>query len=549
MALKRINGYHLEKMLDNGLAALIAKEEYVNKLNVFPVPDGDTGTNMRKTLENGIKNAKSAPEAGKYLKTLSEGMLLGARGNSGVILSQLFHGFYLELSRCVYIGPGELRNGLIRAYRTAYAAVVHPVEGTILSVAREGIEHIRTQITRHSSIESILAMYLMEMRKTLAVTPDMLPVLKEAGVVDSGAEGFIIIVEGMLEYLYGNVLSKESPEKQDDNEKAEVADEALFNSKSEFKDGYCMEFILQLMDFDNYDRHFRIQSYISDLELYGGSIVAVQNGKRVKVHIHTLRPEKVITLSRAFGEFITFKLENMQIQHNERDRQISRPKEKKPLAIIAVVNGEGMSKTFTELGCDIVIDGGATMNTSSEEFVRAFSAVNADCIAVLPNNPNVILAARQAVEITGAENVTVLNTKSFAEGYFAIAMDVADSGDTDYRIRQMQSGAGSVITLAETTASRDYSYRETSCRKGDEIALINHGLACVSDSAEGAVLGGLGLIDDIDDRETCVLFAGMGVTAEQTDMLVESIAEKHPMLDITVINAGQDTYRFILGIM
>ncbi|MBO7519233.1 MAG: hypothetical protein J6T73_00500, partial [Clostridia bacterium] len=202
-----------------------------------------------------------------------------------------------------------------------------------------------------------------------------------------------------------------------------------------------------------------------------------------------------------------------------------------------------------DLGADIVIDGGATMNTSSEEFVNAFNSLNAEHIAVLPNNPNIILAAKQAVSLNNARNITVIETKSFAEGYFALAMDVADSGDIPYRIRQMQSGAGSVITLAQTTASRDYSYRETSCKKGDEILLLNHELTCVSDSDKNAVLSGLSLIEDISDKETCVLFSGAGANSEQAEVLAEEIAAKYPALDVTVINAGQEIYRFILGVL
>ena len=190
MSTKKINGFQLEQMMKNGLAALQAQEDEINRLNVFPVSDGDTGTNMRLTLENGIRYAKTAMNAGEYLKKLSEGMLLGARGNSGVILSQFYKGFYVELARCAQIGVGELRNGLIKGYRTAYSAVVKPAEGTILTVTREGIEHIRGQITRSTSVEQLMSMYIAEMKKTLAMTPEMLPVLKEAGVVDSGALGY-----------------------------------------------------------------------------------------------------------------------------------------------------------------------------------------------------------------------------------------------------------------------------------------------------------------------------------------------------------------------
>ena len=203
---RKINGTQFEGMVRNGLAYLRQREKEVNKLNVFPVPDGDTGTNMRLTLENGIEYAKSNEVMAHYLKTLSEGMLLGARGNSGVILSQFFKGMQLELARCVVAGPGELRNALIRGYRNAYSAVVKPVEGTILTVFREGIEHIRPQISRATAIEDLLLMYIAEMKKTLAYTPELLPVLKESGVIDSGGQGFIYIVEGMLGYLYGDIV-------------------------------------------------------------------------------------------------------------------------------------------------------------------------------------------------------------------------------------------------------------------------------------------------------------------------------------------------------
>ncbi len=421
MSTKRINGFQLEQMLKNGLANLQRQEEEINRLNVFPVSDGDTGTNMRLTLDNGIRFAKTKMNAGDYLRQLSEGMLLGARGNSGVILSQFFKGFYVEQSRCAQLGVGELRNGLIRGYRTAYSAVVKPAEGTILTVTREGIEHIRSQLTRNTTVEQLFSMYIAEMKKTLAMTPEMLPVLKEAGVVDSGALGFIAIAEGMLKYLFGEIML---PEEKDEQKPPKQVDLGLFNEDSPFEDGYCMEFILQLMNAPKYNRHFRISAYIEDLKLYGNSIVAVQDGKRVKVHIHTLIPAKIITLSQEFGEFLTFKLENMQVQHNEHDKELKATKRHKLLAVVAVVNGEGMKKLFRDLGCDVVIDGGATMNTSSQEFIDAFAQLDADAVAVLPNNPNVILAAEQAVKLYGADNITVLPSRSVAEGYFAVAIRI-----------------------------------------------------------------------------------------------------------------------------
>lgn len=545
MSTKRINGSQLEQMLRNGLANLKTQESEINRLNVFPVSDGDTGTNMRLTLEHGIQYAYSTAAAGDYLKKLSEGMLLGARGNSGVILSQFFKGFYVELARCSQLGVGELRNGLIRGYRTAYSAVVKPTEGTILTVTREGIEHIRGQINRYTTVEQLFSMYIAEMKKTLAQTPEMLPVLKESGVVDSGALGFIAIAEGMLKCLFGEII-------EDDGAAAPVPQKQLnfdlFNENSAFEDGYCMEFILQLMNAPKYNRHFRISAYIEDLKLYGNSIVAVQDEKRVKVHIHTLIPAKIITLSQEYGEFLTFKLENMQVQHNEHDKEL-KTKKHKQLAIVSVVNGEGMKTLFADLGCDVVIDGGATMNTSSQEFIDAFAQLDADAIVVLPNNPNVILAAEQAVKLYGAENITVLPSRSVAEGYFAIAMDMQASDNVDFRIKEMRDGLQNTVTLCETTASRDYTYHEISCKKGEEILLVNNKIACVNTDWKQAIIDGLGKVEDIDDRETCIIFRGEGIEQELEDELLEAIEENYPLLEAEFVDAGMSVYHWIIGLV
>lgn len=544
MSMKRINGIHLEKMIKNGLAYLQQHEEEVNRLNVFPVPDGDTGTNMALTLGNGIRYAKSSEDAGAYLRSLSAGMLLGARGNSGVILSQFFRGFADELVRSPIIGPGELRAGLIRGYRTAYEAVVHPVEGTILSVTREGIEHIRTQITRNSSIESILSMYIAEMRKTLSFTPEMLSVLKEAGVVDSGAYGFILIVEGMLKCLYGEVIDPvEQPVKQAETP---LVDLSLFNESSEFVDGYCTEFILQRLTHSRYLQDFNRQNFISELRFFGNSIVVVVDGMRVKVHIHTLYPAKVIAFAQQYGEFLTFKMENMQVQHNEHDRVTA--KEHKPLSVIAVVNGDGMKTLFEDFGCDIVIDGGTTMNTSSAEFVEAIDQLDADEIVILPNNPNIILAAKQAVELSKRRNITVIESKSVAQGYFAMAMDIPDSDDAKYRVSQLQSGIENIATVSQTVASRDYSYREISCRKGDEIALLDGEIVSVGSDYAKTIMDTIASIEDIADRETCVIFRGADVPEEREGELYEKLSAQYPLMDFEFIDGGQEIYHWILGL-
>ena len=531
-------------MLRNGLAYLQQHEDEVNRLNVFPVPDGDTGTNMSLTLENGVRYAESNDDCGEYLKLLSDGMLLGARGNSGVILSQFFSGFAAELRRCPLIGPGELRAGLIYGYRTAYEAVVHPVEGTILSVTREGIEHIRSQIGRNSSIESILSMYIAEMRKTLSYTPEMLAVLKEAGVVDSGAYGFILIVEGMLKYLYGEVIvpRENAPAKSS----SPVIDLSLFNEDSAFTDGYCTEFILQRLNHPQYKQSFDKQEFINGLKFFGNSLVVVEDGMRVKVHVHTLYPAKVISYAQQYGEFLTFKMDNMQVQHNEHDRLTE--KIHKPLAVIAVVNGEGMKRLFEGLGCDVVIEGGATMNTSSAEFLEAFDRIDAEHTVILPNNPNIILAANQAVELSKRDNITVINSISVAHGYFALAMDIPDSDDIDFRVSQMQSGCEDIIAISQTVASRNYSFHDISCKKGDEIALLNGELISVDSDFAKTIADALMTVDDIDDRETCVVFRGKDVPEELESELTEAVAERFPLLECEFLDGGQEIYHWILGL-
>ena len=547
----KINGQQLESMLKNGLNNLLCHREEVNKLNVFPVADGDTGTNMSLTLGHGLSSAPSKFEAGPYLKSVSDGMLLGARGNSGVILSQLFKGLYLELARCGWISPAQLRNALIRSYKTAYASVIHPVEGTILTVAREGIEHIRFQLTRQTTMEEFLSMYVAEMRKSLSFTPELLPVLKESGVIDSGAYGYILIFEGMLDKLYGKEHRAETEEAAAaviGPVAPEPADLHLFNENSVFEEGYCMEFILQLLKNENYTQRFVLRRYIDDLKLYGKSLVVVQDGRRVKVHIHTFKPAKVITLSQEFGEFLTFKLENMQLQHNEVLQGAAEPSGHKELSVIAAVNGDGMEKTFRDLGCDVVINCSETLNASTEDFIRALGKVSADKIVILPNNKNVVMAADQAVRLSEMKNAEVLPTKSPAEGYFALAMDIQDSADTDLRVKQMKNGMKSTVTLTESVATKDYENGGISCKAGEEIVLLNDRLVAASTDWCDCIISGLKAVDGIEDVESCVIFRGDGVPDEHEAILGERLSEAFPLLEVTFVYGGQSVYRFMIGI-
>lgn len=544
---KRVNGFLLEKMLKNGLSNIRNSEKSINELNVFPVADGDTGLNMRLTLENGIKVAKGRNEIGAYLREVSEGMILGARGNSGVILSQIFKGIYLHLANCQAANIADMRNALIKGYKVAYQSVVCPVEGTILTVAREGIEHIRPQLDRNTSIEQLFSMYIAEMKKTLALTPEMLPVLKEYGVVDSGAVGFITIFEGMYKELCGETI-----ESDDSNaiysKNIEISNE-IFNENSPFEQGYCMEFLLQLMNADKYNRRFRINSFIEDLKLYGNSIVATLDGTRVKVHIHTFTPAKVIAMAQEFGEFLTFKLENMQVQHNEFIKIL--PKKEvahSELAVVAVVNGQGMKKVFTDSGCNVVIDGTSKMNTSTQEFIDAFKEANADHIVVLPNNKNIVRAAEQAASMFENSKIHVFPTASMVEGYYALSMDMPDE-TVDKRIKIMLDGSSNVVTLAETVASRDYTNKGVGCKIGEEIALVNDRLICAGTDKIDVILEALRKVEQIEDKEFCVIFRGDDAEPEDTEKLESALMNEYPLLETRFLEGGQQIYSWLLGII
>ncbi len=554
MKTRIINGILFEKMLRNGLNNIRLHEEELNSLNVYPVADGDTGTNMRLTLENGLSKSKRSKHTGVFLMSLSNGMLLGARGNSGVILSQLFRGMAVALMKDIATNPGRIRNALIRGYRQAYESVIHPVEGTILTVAREGVENIRNQVNRDITLEVFFSLYIAEMRRSLERTPQLLTELKDAGVVDSGALGYIYLIEGMQKYLYGEVIASErrkTRRRTEEQGPEEYIDDSLFNETSLFEDGYCMEFLLQLMKGNGYSQFFKLNEYIADLKNYGSSLVVVQEGSRVKVHVHTLKPAKIIMLSQEYGEFVTFKLENMQLQHNHRDETVVKLQDKKhehkPLFKIAAVNGDGFERLFEQFGCDVVLTSQASLNTSSREFLEAIKSADADKIVILPNNSNSFGAAEQAVSLSGLENVTILPAGNMVEGYYAIAMDVADSDDLDFRIQEMKSGSECVTTLAVANATKDYSSEKISFIQGDVVVLYGGEPVASAHELVSAVKKALSSIDM--EWECCTIFRGMGLTEEKCDELVQLLENSYPGKEVSVLEGGQEIYHCLLGLV
>lgn len=569
--IERIDGTLFEVMLRGGSANISVHEKQINEINVFPVPDGDTGKNMSLTLESGINSAKSNKHLGLYLKDVAKGMLLGARGNSGVILSQLFKGLAVKLESKSYINAGELRDGLIEAYKTAYSAVAHPTEGTILTVAREGVENIISQIRRGTTPDMVMSMYLAEMRKSVRNTPELLPKLKEAGVLDSGAVGYITIVDGMARAMYGEVILP--PEKDTDvsSQGTSLNDNTsgVFDKNSEFVYGYCLEFLLQLLSSRIDVNRFDIKDFTEALKKCGNSIVAVQSDSIIKVHIHSHHPSIIIDEAQKYGEFISFKLENMQIQHEQLIKTVDNKevekddeneelfvnnktakKERKQLGIIAVADGDGISQILQGLGADIVLSGGQTMNTAANEFVSAYTELNADRIVVFPNNGNIIASAQQAADIAEMKDrITVIPSHSVIEGYFGLAMGTSDIEDIDERIAAMLDGMESITTISVVEAAKDYMSKDISCKKSEYIGFVGNNLVSSDKNRNVAFQKAAQTIENIEEKSTFVILKGAKITDEDESLLDALLEEKFPDLGREYLYGGQSVYDLIVGVI
>ena len=408
LEVKRIDGELFTRLVLGGAANLHVNVQEVNDLNVFPIPDGDTGENMYLTLKGGVDElaALEVSPISQKAQVLAQGMLLNARGNSGVILSQLFHGLALGLEGLGDADLSQFASALQRGVQCAYGAVAEPTEGTILTVAREAVEYASVALTENMTAREFFGLYFSEMKKSLENTPELLSVLKEAGVIDSGGAGLVYIVEGFCKVLAGEAIDGELAAA---DASTKTLDFSKFNEDSEMTFGYCTELLLQLQRSKTDLDAFSVQELIAFLGTVGDSIVAFRTGHVVKVHVHTLTPWKVLAHCQEFGEFLTVKIENMTLQHNERVKQektstiaemqkkIKRARRK--YAVVTVASGDGLVQTFKDLGVDYVVSGGQTNNPSAEDFLAAFEDVNADCIFVLPNNGNIILAAEQAAKI------------------------------------------------------------------------------------------------------------------------------------------------------
>ena len=536
-----IDGKLFSDMIKGALGELKFYEKEIDDLNVFPVPDGDTGANMRRTLELGVQSAPDTERLCEYAEKLSTGMLFGARGNSGVILSQIFKGISTALSNRDSASADEMLDAFFSGYLTAYHTVYNPVEGTILTVLREGVN--RTKAAGSLGVREMLEKLLSEMKAVLEKTPDLLPVLKEAGVVDSGGFGLVKIIEGMLSAYNGEEIHYE-PTVHSDNSPINVS---AFDENSEFTFGYCMEFILQLQSAKTDIKGFSKQSYTTEISDYGNSIVVILDGSRVRVHIHTFTPETVVAISRKYGEFVFFKLDNMALQHNETAaNKINRSAPHKDLEIISVVCGDALAGLFTDLGSGITVDA-SDGGVSVQNIIDALDSANARTVIILPNDKNIVQTATQAVKMYKNDGVTVeiIPTKSIAEGYFALASDMPDS-PVDERIDAIKDGVGGVNTVSVCRCDRNRTNNGIKCSVGDFVAFTNGKLVSDNGDLYEATLGALRAIEDIDEKETALAFVG---DIEGADEIIERISEEFSSLQIDIIEGAFSEEKLVIGII
>lgn len=537
----------LSMMFANGLAYLKRDEALINDLNVFPVPDGDTGTNMRITLENGLDKAKNSVSIGSFFSSLAEGALFGARGNSGVLLSQYIKGISLALKDEETLSVRSFASSLKSGYLKAYSAAIEPAEGTILTVAREGIENTLPEINDETTFADFLNILISKMTISLRNTPNLLPTLKEHGVIDSGGKGLLTIFEGMLAFLEGKEITDVSIEKHNS---IEEADYSSFNADSTLDYGYCTEFILQLLNAKLKENPFELEDFISFLKVNGNSIVSFQEGDRVKVHIHTLKPSIVIEKAQTYGEFISFKMENMALQHNEtvkakKDKQEAR----KEFAIVSIATGNSLIEMFKNLGSDYVIDGGHTMNSSVNDILDACALVNAKTVFVLPNNPNILLSAKQAASLAKDFKIEVIESKSLQEGYMALqsTLKTLDIGTVrESLITSIENISSYFIakTYKNSTECEEISYSA-----GDYVGGKAHQVEVAGTNINEATLKLMEKVPDMDEKETMFVLYGSDVTEKNIEELRSKVEEEYPYLEIGFIKGSFPIYSYLLGII
>lgn len=558
MATKVIDAQLLQKAFIAGAYNLERNKDYINELNVFPVPDGDTGSNMSLTIMAAARevSALENPSMDELSKTISSGSLRGARGNSGVILSQLLRGFCKEIKGKKQITVSVLSDGFVRAVETAYKAVMKPKEGTILTVAKGVAEKAVELSEMDMDFETLGQEILDHGNEVLKQTPELLPVLKEAGVVDSGGQGLMEFLTGAYNGLTGKEEIKEPVTSGGAAKAPTMSSEEI--DTSHIKYGYCTEFIIMLEKEYNAETEAKFKEFLTSI---GDSLVVVSDDEIVKVHVHTNHPGLAFEKGLEFGSLTSMKVDNMREEHkekviNEQDRkkaveqeaaeEAKKEEPKKPFGFVAVSVGEGLNDIFRDLGVDHVIEGGQTMNPSTEDVLDAISKVNAETVFVFPNNKNIILAANQAAEIEEEKNVIVIPTKTIPQGISALI-----SFDETATAEANQAGMEDAITAVKsgqvTYAVRDTSIDGKEIRTGDYMGIDDAGIQAVGQDITEVVKDLIGAMAD-EDSELLSIYYGSDVEEEKANALVEAVQAAYPDFEVETHAGGQPIYYYILSL-
>ena len=549
MATNSINAELLTKMFLAGAANLEAKKEYINELNVFPVPDGDTGTNMTLTIMSAAKEVQGLESADMtaLAKAISSGSLRGARGNSGVILSQLLRGFTKEIKEHKEVDVQALASACERATATAYKAVMKPKEGTILTVAKGASEKAREMAETTDDLEVFIPEVIAYAKEVLSKTPEMLPVLKEAGVVDSGGQGLLEVLTGAYDAFQGKEIDYSAIESSAGTTMVKPDAQA----QADIKFGYCTEFIIMTEKaFTEKDEH----EFKAFLESIGDSIVCVADEDIVKIHVHTNDPGLAIQRALTYGQLSRMKIDNMREEHQEkliRDAEKlaaeqAKKEPRKDVGFIAVSIGEGMNEIFRELGVDYIIEGGQTMNPSTEDMLTAIDQVNADHIFILPNNKNIILAANQAQALTEDKDIIVVPTKTVPQGITAIINYVPEE-DAKANEEMMKEEIQNVKTGQVTYAVRDTHIDDKEIHEGDIMGIGDEGILSVGQSVEATTKEMLSLMAD-EDSELISIYYGQDTQEEDAEKLAAEIEELYPDADVDLHCGGQPIYYYVLSV-
>ena len=558
MKVTEISASQFQEMVEAGAKRLQVNAEYVNSLNDFPVPDGDTGTNMNLSMTSGataVVNSAS-DKVGELANVLAKGLLMGARGNSGVILSQLFRGFSKAILDVDTLNAEDLAKALVHGVETAYKAVMKPVEGTILTVARESAKAGERKARQTDDVVEVMSAVVKYGKKALDKTPDMLPVLKEVGVVDSGGQGLLFIYEGFLNALNGEFQADDtyepSPAEMDEMVNAEHHRSVQGQLATEdIKFGYCTEIMVRLGEGPTVDSNFDYDTFRNYLDGIGDSLLVVNDDEIVKVHVHTEHPGEVMNYGQKFGALIKVKVDNMRLQHEtilEHDEEVAEfeaaPTERKPYAMIAIAAGEGVQELFKSLGAAYVISGGQTMNPSTEDILKAIKEVNADQVIILPNNKNIFMAADQAAEVADVP-VAVVPSKTVSQGMTAM---LAFNGEQSLEENKtaMTEMLDSVVSGQITNAIRDTAIDGVEIHEGDYLGMVDGKIILSEADKYQATLDTLNKMIS-EDIEIITIVVGEEGTQAEAEKLSEAIEASYPDLEVEIHEGKQPVYPYLLS--